>query len=855
MTKRPNPGVRMHAYWLFCTSPGYWRGRTQRLWTSSRLVGAAIAALLAAQTPAGAQTAGQGIAHAEFWPAAHSPAALTGPTTEARVRDILTRMTLEEKVGQLIQADIGAISPADLAAYPIGSILAGGSSSPNGDERSEPKAWLDLAKAYRQAAVARPGAAIPLLFGVDAVHGHNNIVGATLFPHNIGLGAARDSGLIRRIAEATAAEVAATGVNWSFGPTLAVPRDDRWGRTYEGFAESPDIARAYAGVFVEGLQGPLRDGGPLARGRVMGSAKHFLADGGTSDGRDRGDAVVSEQALIDVHLSGYREAIDAGVLSIMVSFSGWNGVKHTGNRSLLTDVLRGPLGFEGLLIGDWDAHAFVPGCRPDSCAAAINAGLDMFMAPTAWKGLYANTLAQARSGEIPLVRLDEAVSRILRVKVALGVIDGPNPAEGDFSVIGSPDHRALAREAVAQSLVLLKNNASTLPIRANARVLVVGDAADDIGQASGGWTISWQGTGNTNADFPGATSIWAGLRDAIAAGGGRAALSPDGTFTDRPDVAIVVFGETPYAETYGDLDTLDFAPTEPVEILRRLKAQGIPTVSIFLSGRPLWTNPEINASDAFVAAWLPGSEGAGLADVLIGDAHGGSRRDFSGRLSFSWPRSAGQPPQNPGDEDYDPQFAYGYGLTYASSTATPDLPEDPGVSPDAAGPPRFFANGRFVAPWALTLRDQSGNFRVEAPGPASSPGGGVTLVPIDGASQESARRLTFAGGGEASAVIGGPPTRFNAGQALMLRYRVDGPAATDTSLWLGPHGLLVGQSMTSGLDWTSLTVPLVCFGGETDASISTLRIATSAALTLSLEDVRLTSASDPSCEGFTPVSK
>lgn len=818
-----------------------------------RVAWLATIAFLAAHASANAQTAGDATAHPELWPTAHSPAALTGPATEARVHDILSRMTIEDKVGQLIQADIGSITPADLAQYPIGSILAGGSSSPNGDERSPPQAWLDLSRAYRAAAVARPGAAIPLLFGVDAVHGHNNIVGATLFPHNIGLGAARDPELIRLIAEATAAEVAATGANWTFGPTLAVPRDDRWGRTYEGFAESPEVARSYAGVFVEGLQGRLRDGGPLAPGHVMGSAKHFLADGGTTEGRDRGDAVVSEQELIDVHLSGYREAIDAGILSIMVSFSGWNGVKHTGNQSLLTDVIRGPLGFDGLLIGDWDAHAFVPGCRPDSCPAAINAGLDMFMAPTAWKALYANTLAQARSGEISAARLDKAVSRILRVKVALGVLDAPNPAEGGFAIIGSPDHRALARRAVAESLVLLKNNNATLPIRSNAHVLVVGDAADDIGQAAGGWTISWQGTGNTNADFPGATSIWGGVRDAVTAGGGQATLSPDGAFTEKPDVAIVVFGETPYAETYGDLDTLDFAATGPLETLKRLKAAGIPTVSVFLSGRPLWTNPEINASDAFVAAWLPGSEGAGVADVLIGDATGKPRHDFRGMLGFSWPRSAGQPPQNVGQPAYDPQFAYGYRLTYAAPVATGALPENPGLPSDAAGPLRLFAHGRFVAPYALTLRDPLGSFRVEAPGPASSPGGALTLTPIDGQSQESARRLTFVGGRDASALIGGAPNRFAPDLALSLRYRLDSASAEDTTLWLGSRGLQIAPALKAEGDWTTLTVPLSCFGGAADSTISAIRLGTSRAMTLSFEDIRLTTTTDTSCAAFTEV--
>ncbi|MFC5344346.1 glycoside hydrolase family 3 N-terminal domain-containing protein [Brevundimonas staleyi] len=785
---------------------------------------AAVLALLA--SPAVAQEA---TAHPDRWPTSHSPAALTGPITEARVRELLAAMTIEEKVGQLIQADIGSIKPEDLATYPIGSILAGGSSSPNGDERSGPGAWLDLSRAFREAAAARPGARVPLLFGVDAVHGHSNIVGATIFPHNIGLGAARDPDLIEAIAQATAAEVAATGVDWTFAPTLAVPRDDRWGRTYEGFSEEPGIARDYAAVLVRGLQGELRDGQGLASGRVMGSAKHFLADGGTTDGRDRGDAAVSEQELIDIHLSGYREAIDAGVLSVMVSFSSWNGEKHTGNRSLLTDVLRGPLGFEGLLIGDWDAHAALPGCRSDSCPSAINAGLDMFMAPNAWKALYDNTLAQARSGEISAERLGEAVARILRAKIAAGVFDAADPIEGRFEVVGSAEHRDLARRAVRQSLVLLKNESATLPIRPGARVLVAGAFADDIGMAAGGWTIGWQGVGNTNADFPCATSIWAGLRDAVAETGGTATLSPDGAYTDKPDVAVVVFGETPYAEYYGDQETLDFAPTGPLETLRRLKAEGVPTVAVFLSGRPLWTNPEINAADAFVAAWLPGSEGQGVADVLVAGADGSPRHDFTGTLSFSWPRSAGQPPQNVGAPGYDPQFAFGYGLTYARPAAVPTLSEDPGLPDDATPLPRFFAGGRFIAPWSVTLRDASGNHRVESPGAAASPAGGVTLTPIDGLAQESARRFRFATE-DAVVIVGGPPTPAGSELAMSIRYRADAPVR----LGVGRSSVALPAS-----DWTTTVTPLGCFPELDPTTVSQIQIDAPAGAEVAVEDLRL----------------
>ena len=364
------------------------------------------------------------------WPHAASPDGFSDAVTEAFITDLLGRMSVEEKVGQLIQADIAAIQPEDLLTWPIGSILAGGNSSPGGDERAPAQAWVDLARAFREANAARPGTLIPLIYGIDAVHGHNNVVGATIFPHNIGLGAARDPDLIRRIGEATALEVAATGADWTFGPTLAVPRDDRWGRTYEGFGEDPEIARSYAGPLTLGLQGPIEAGRPLRPGRIAGSAKHFLADGGTVDGRDQGDFAGTERELIDIHLSGYPQAIDAGVLSVMASFSSWNGVKQSGNRSILTDVLRGPLGFEGFVVSDWNAHGQLPGCSNESCPAAVNAGIDMLMAPDSWKPLYENTLAQVRSGEITMVRVDEAVRRILRAKVKAGLFKDDRPLEG-----------------------------------------------------------------------------------------------------------------------------------------------------------------------------------------------------------------------------------------------------------------------------------------------------------------------------------------------------------------------------------------------------------------------------------------
>ena len=758
-------------------------------------------------------------AHPDMWPRAASPDAMSDAETEAFVTELMSRMTVEEKVGQTIQADIGSITPADLATYPLGSILAGGSSGPGGNDKAPAQAWVDLAREFRAAAAARPGARIPLIYGIDAVHGHNNVPGATVFPHNIGLGAARDPDLIRRIGEATAMEVAVTGADWTFGPTLAVPRDDRWGRSYEGYSEDPEVQRAYAGPMTLGLQGELRADGPLAPGRIAGSAKHYLADGGTFEGEDQGDFRGSERELIDIHLGGYPAAIDAGVLSVMASFSGWNGVKHTGNHSLLTDVLRGPLGFDGFVVSDWNAHGQLPGCNNDSCALAINAGIDMLMAPDTWRPLYESTLAHVRAGRISEARLDEAVRRILRAKVKAGVFREERPVEGDLSQLASPAHRALAREAVRESLVLLKND-GVLPIRAGARVLVAGTAADDIGQAAGGWTLAWQGTGNTNADFPQGQSIWAGIEEAVEASGGSATLSADGSFADKPDVAIVVFGEMPYAEFQGDIDTLDFLPAEPLETLRRLEAAGVPTVSVFLSGRPMWTNPEINASDAFVAAWLPGTEGGGVADVLIGDAEGQPRNDFHGTLSFSWPKDATGTPLNHGQPGYDPQFAYGYGLTYARPGEVGALSEESGVDSSTSSVDHYFVDGRHVAPWGLMLRDAGGQNKPGTIKVATSPRDGVRVRPIDDLAQESGQQFTFTGAGPADAYIEGVPIdlsrQANGELAISFRYRVEAAPQGDV-------GLMFGRGRTDVTDlfeaaplneWRTMKVRLSCLVGE-----------------------------------------
>jgi beta-glucosidase len=379
----------------------------------------------------------------------------------------------------------------------------------------------------------------------------------------------------------------------------------------------------------------------LQGSHVVASAKHFVGDGGTTGGIDQGDTDISEQQLIALHTSGYVSTIDAGVMTVMASYSSWQGRKMHANRSLLTDVLKQRLGFQGAVVGDWNGHAQVPGCSVVSCPQAFNAGIDMFMAPDGWQALFDNMIAQVRSGQISRSRLDDAVRRVLRVKVKLGLFDPTRPGEGQVELIGSPEHRALAREAVRKSLVLLKNRGGLLPLHAGAHVLVAGDAADDIGRQCGGWTLQWQGVENDNQDFPHGESIYAGLRDALAAGGGSAELSTDGRYQRKPDVAIVVFGEHPYAESFGDFKSPDYRPMgkQGLTLIRQLRAAGIAVVAILVSGRPMILNQEIDASDAFVAAWLPGTEGAGVADVLIGDAQGLPRYAFTGELPFAWPAS------------------------------------------------------------------------------------------------------------------------------------------------------------------------------------------------------------------------
>lgn len=808
-----------------------------------------------------AVTESPSLAHPERWPEMHSPIARDA-ALEARVQTLLRTLTVEEKVGQIVQGDLGSVTPDDVRKYRLGSVLAGGNSDPDGKYNSGGAAWLELADKFYEASMDTRGGrkAIPVLLGIDAVHGHNNVVGATLFPHNIALGAADNPALIRRIAEVTAVELRSTGFEWTFAPTVTVPRDDRWGRSYEGYSENPELVSRYASAVVEGLQGAVGQTQFLDASHVLASSKHFIGDGGTFEGKDKGDTRVSEEELRDIHGAGHMAALRAGTQTVMASFSSWNGEKMHGNRSLLAGVLKQRLGFDGFVVGDWNGHGQVPGCTNESCAAAINAGLDMFMAPETWRAVYTNTVAQVKTGEIPMARLDDAVTRILRVKMRLGLFQAGAPSKralgGHFEQLGSAAHRALAREAVRESLVLLKNQGQLLPLDSHARVLVAGNGADNVGKQSGGWTLSWQGTGNKLGDFPGATSIWSGIRAATTAAGGRAELAVDGAWRRKPDVAIVVFGENPYAEFMGDVPDLALQAGNggDLALLRKLKSQGIPVVAVFLSGRPMWVNREINASDAFVAAWLPGSEGAGVADVLFKPRARENGYDFRGRLPFSWPATATQGPVNVGDVGYAPQFAFGYGLGYAEPAQLPLLPEASGMPHEGAAPGVYFAAGMLApgAVWQVASGDGAG--RDVASVRAQHAASGVRVSAADQLAQEDARRLQWQGGQAARTWLQLDAAQdlsreSNAGASLVITLKVDSAPTGPVMLALGCGAACRGsvpidkilRELPTG-KWLRLGVPLACFaagGADLTRVDRVLELATATTLDISVSNVAI----------------
>jgi beta-glucosidase len=781
---------------------------------SIRLLCCSLSALVAMPLAA------QGVAHPELWPTIKNPVPVN-PKIEARIKSIIMRMSLEQKVGQVIQADVGSVTPDDVIKYHLGSILNGGNSAPGGRLYATAPQWLAGADEFYAASIKPKGKLpiIPIIWGSDAVHGHGKVIGATLFPHNIGLGAMRNPALMQKIGAVTAKEMRVTGLDWTFAPTLAVVRDDRWGRTYESYSENPEIVAAYAGPLVEGLQGRIGANNWLKGPHIVATAKHFVGDGGTTNGKDQGDNASTEAVLRDQQGAGYPPALKAGIQSVMASYSSWHGVKMHGHRGLLTDVLKGRMNFGGFIVGDWNGHGQIPGCTATDCPASMNAGLDMYMAPDSWKALYASTLKAAQDGQLPMARLDDAVARILRVKLRSGLFEAGKPSSrpyaGNLGDLGSPANRAIARQAVRESLVLLKNEGSALPLKRGQRLLIAGDGADSFMKQSGGWTLTWQGTGLKREDFPGATTIGQAL--VAEAGAGNATISADGQYSTKPDVAIVVFGEDPYAEFQGDIPDLVFRDkANSLALLKQYRAAGIKTVAVFLSGRPLWVNPYLNQSDAFVAAWLPGSEGGGVADVLFG------RADFKGLLPFSWPKLGNQFNLNVGDASYDPLFAYGYGLRYTTPKTLGNLSEDSGLATGADQPVgTWFSKGKTASSLAMQLVSGGANALVTV-GPVSTPDGKIKSAPFDRNAQEDSRRYIWSGGVLAGLQITSSAPidlsrESNGALAIELDIRVD--AADGAPILLGQSsGDSVVKSIdiasniqaASGKGWQTLSLPLAC---------------------------------------------
>lgn len=734
--------------------------------------------------------------------------AATAPSMsdEERIADMVSRMSLERKIAQLIQPQINSFTAEDMERYRFGSYLNGGNGGPYGDEFAPGPEWLKLADEMWDASTQPlPGdePVIPVMWGTDAVHGHTNVIGATVFPHNIALGATGDPDLVRLVGAATATEIEVTGIDWNFSPTVAVARDDRWGRTYESYSEDPAIVAKMGAALVEGLQGKKGDDDYLGRGRVIATAKHFFGDGGTEQGVDQGDVNGDLDELAKIHITPYPATIEAGVETIMASFNSINGKKMHGNKELLTDVLRGELGFDGLVVGDWNGHGQVAGCTVTDCAQSLLAGLDIYMVPDDWKGLMDTLIAQVGDGTIPMERVDEAVTRVLRVKMRAGLLDenalkpSARPNAGEFDKLGFAPHRAVAREAVAKSQVILKNT-GVLPIKEGVSILVAGAAADSIAQAAGGWTLTWQGGLELGNDmFPGATSIWSGIEEAAAASGGSATLSQDGSYDEKPDVAIVVFGEEPYAEFAGDRKNAIFADSEGLDLLRKYDAEGIPAIAVFLSGRPLWMNREINAADAFVASWLPGSEGAGVADILYG------KREATGRLSFSWPAACDGHPVNGTDGAL---FNVGYGNSQNVTTELGMLSEECGLL-NATPVSDWFINGRLSDGISASAggRDLP-NLRGEAVG--------IVARGIDRNRQEDAREIIFA-----------PDARITlssdtmGGGAYRIEYSIDAQPAGPVLMMVGntEFDIMRQLQLSAGKGWREMIITDQCAPGLGDS--------------------------------------
>ena len=796
------------------------------------------------------------------------------PEREAFIADVLSRMTLEEKVGQMIQPDLREVTPDEVTQYRLGTILNGGGAFPGNNKYATAADWVQAADIYYRASergYEGRGFRVPFAWATDAVHGHNNVFGATLFPHNIGLGAARAPDLVRRIGAVTAAEITATGLDWTFAPTVAVPRDYRWGRVYEGYSEDPTVVRAYASAMVDGLQGQGRE--RFGDDKVVSTVKHWVGDGGTLDGVDRGDNHYTEDYLINLHAVGYASALEAGAQVVMSSFNTWHNEKNydltgTGNynykihgsRYLIQDVLKDKMGFDGVVVTDWNGHSELNNCTPGNCPQVILAGNDLIMvtARPDWQEFYRNTVDQVRDGTIPLARIDDAVTRILRVKHRGGLWDKPSPANrvgaGRQDTLGSKDHRELAREAVRRSLVLLKND-QVLPLDAQAQFLVVGSGADDIQKQTGGWSLTWQGNENAlERDFPGATTVLSATRQLIG---------DDRVFTeiDRvgPDtVALVVIGEDPYAEMLGDIGktkTLEYSELKrsyrkDLQLIRELRARGHRVVTVFYSGRPLYVNEELTLSDAFVAAWLPGTEATGITDLLFSDG----TYDFAGRLPYSWPANkcdntinsipshlAHLPVPEFEQTEVDghrPLFPLGYGLSFDEGRS-----DRLGVDANAIVlDTRDYGCGMLepdqtiaTEPLDLFGHTASDEFGMYIGGTSTDWRGvpvsrgtvteidGLRTTPIDRRHQQDAVRVEFAGSNPGQVYLSVPDgepldlKRYpNAGGAIEFEFAID--TEPQGPLWLAMHCVwpCIGKVDLAGYlpewsgdgGWVTVTVPL-----------------------------------------------
>ncbi len=762
---------------------------------------------------------------------------------EARVNEIVGAMTLAQKVGQMTQSEIKTTTPDDVRRYYLGSVLNGGGSWPAMNKHATPADWVALADKYYAASMATDmRLKVPVIWGIDAIHGNSNVVGATQFPHNIGLGAARSPRLVGKMGEAVARAVRATGINWVFAPTLAVVMDERWGRTYESFSEDPALLRSYAGAYVRGLQGKLG-----SDASVIATAKHFMGDGATDQGKDQGIALVSRDQMINLHGQGYYSALAAGAQTVMVSYNSWNdkagGVdygKMHGSKALLTDALKQKMGFDGFVVSDWNGIAQVPGCTNDSCAQAINAGIDMIMVPDDWRAFIANTIKQVEGGVIPMARIDDAVTRIVRVKLRAGMFGVKPSASRHAGNNASLQDRALARQLVRASLVLLKNDSGTLPIAARQKILVVGKGADNLPLQNGGWTLTWQGTDNKNSDFPNGDTILAGI--IAKAGAANVTYSHDAKGVDVAafDSVIAVIGETPYAEGAGDIGpagTLRHSARYPedLEVLKAVAGKGKPVVTVLLSGRPVYANDLLNLSDSFVVAWLPGTEGKGVADVLF---KGG--QPFTGRLSFSWPRSVCR-------DGKAALFALGYGLRGARRSTVGQLPADyaEGGCGVTNAWPVWTPGDR--ASWPLYV--SSGGERLALGSDLNKvvTVGGATVETVQVNTQQDGKRITWRG-----------PARFEAtagrARALPAFAATDGALQFDAIVDAAPSAAVLVGIDNAQVDLTSalaalagkgkqtVKIPLACFsarGADLTRIDTAFSIATEGAFKAAIANVEI----------------